>query len=272
MMTPTATAISDRHSPAPTGAQVWEAIWARERTAEEDDTLLQRERDGERWLRARELIAATFGSIRGLRSVELGSGRGDFSVMLAEHGAAVTLVDASAAALGSARRRFSRLGLTAVTRQADLFAFAREADGREAGGFDIAVSLGVIEHFEEAARTAALRAHLDVLRPGGLAIVSVPHAWSWPYRLWKRRLEAANVWPYGFEKPFSRRELISRAVEAGFARCECFTYGFRQFVSDRMNERLGRRKPRVAVGVSALDRWFGAAVVLFAWRSGKWST
>lgn len=269
-MTPTAT-IPDRISPSTPGSPVWETIWARERTAEEDDTLLQRERDGERWQRARDVIATSFGSIEDLRSVELGSGRGDFSVMLAEKGAAVTLVDTNAAALSSARRRFDRLGLSADTKQDDLFAFARGFGGGTAGAFDVAVSLGVIEHFDGAARTLALKAHLDLLRPGGLAIVSVPHAWSWPYRLWKRRLETANAWPYGFEKPFSRRELIARAGEAGFARCECFTFGFRQFVSDRMHERLGRAKPRVAVGLSALDRWFGAAIVLFAWRSGTWS-
>ena len=47
-----------------------------------------------------------FGRIKGLNTIELGSGRGDLSVLLAERGANVTLLDASDAALEQARERF----------------------------------------------------------------------------------------------------------------------------------------------------------------------
>jgi cyclopropane fatty-acyl-phospholipid synthase-like methyltransferase len=205
------------------------------------------------------LIAKQFGSIRGLRSIELGCGRGDLSVLLAEAGAEVTLLDSSERALEVARRRFDRLGLSARFEQGDM-----QSRTNSPRHFDLAVSLGVVEHFVGEARSHALRAHIEALRPGGLALISVPYRWCPPYRLWKAYLELRGWWPYGVERPYSRVEIVRRARRAGFTQPITRLFGFWQSVSDHWLRRLGAKEPNWWAEDSPLDRWLGSVLLLAA--------
>jgi cyclopropane fatty-acyl-phospholipid synthase-like methyltransferase len=207
-------------------------------------------------------LTRTFGQVAGLRTIELGSGRGDLSVLLAERGAKATLLDASDQALVQAERRFDRLGRAAEFVQADLFDLSQRLHRR----FDVALSSGVIEHFRGDRRSDAIRAHFDVLRDGGLAVISVPHAWCLPYRLWKGYLELRGWWPYGLEIPYTKRELIRRARETGFRQAEAVALGFWQSIGDRLRPgQSGRRRDWVARR-SILDPFMGLSAVLFAQR------
>ena len=194
------------------GPAVWDRLWRRRPPDAKDAALIAREGRSPRWRTIVAKLETWFGTLDGLRTIELGSGRGDLSALLAQRGARVTLLDTSDRALAQARHRFDRMGLKAEFVQADMLG----ALDRVREPFDVALSSGVIEHFTNQDRTRAVRAHHDMLRRGGAAIISVPHAWCIPYRLWKSYLELRGCWPYGLEIPYTRRELARRSRQAGF--------------------------------------------------------
>ena len=246
---------------------VWDRLWRHRPSDAKDDALLARERRGPRWAMIAERLEATFETIEGLRTIELGSGRGDLSVLLAQRGARVTLLDASNAALEQAGHRFDRLGLTARLEQGDMFATADAWRDR----FDVALSSGVVEHFKGGERTRAIRAHRAVMRPGGLAVISVPHAWCVPYRLWKLYLDLLRRYPYGMEIPYTRREIVSRARRAGFERVETHGLAFWQSVGGHWYKTLLGRRAVWADAPSRLDDMMGLVLLMFGWRDGLWS-
>jgi SAM-dependent methyltransferase len=207
-------------------------------------------------------LETAFGAVDGLHTIELGSGRGDLSALLAERGAKVTLLDTSDLALGQARRRFERLGLQATYERGDLFDMCA---GRR-GCFDVALSSGVIEHFRDEERTHAVRAHSDALRRGGIAVISVPNARCVPYRLWKLYLELRGWWPYGFERPYTRSEMLRRAKEAGLTDLEACCSGFWQSVGDHWGRSLLGRGPDWVDRTSCLDSVMGMSLILFGRR------
>lgn len=257
---PTATTILSptvRESSATT--DVWERLWRHPPTAERDDALLVRERSGPRWTAIVARLERAFGRIDGLQTIELGSGRGDLSTMLAERGARVTLLDTCSTALEQARARFDRLGLSADFVQGDLF----ELPSRLREHFDVALSSGVIEHMRDHRRTIALRAHADALRPGGLAVVSVPHAACIPYRVWKLYLELRRRWPYGFEQPYTHREIARRARDAQFEEVETRAFGLWHSISAHWARDLFRLEVDWSCRRSWFDNLSGLILLMF---------
>lgn len=248
----------------PSASSVWDRVWQHQASDARDDALLVREECSHRWDLIIARLEATFGGIEGLRTIELGSGRGDLSALLAQRGARVSLLDTSDTALDQARRRFERLGLTANYVHADMFA----ALGTDALPFDVALSSGVIEHFQGHARTRAVRAHYTCIGAGGLVIISVPNAWCVPYRLWKTYLELRGWWPYGLEQPYNTRELVRRAKAVGFSRVEVHTFGFWQSISSHWAQSLLHRNLDWANRPSFLDSTLGSTLLLFGWRDG----
>lgn len=240
-------------------SRVWDRLWTASHSDTKDDELLHRERQSKRWSAIRGRVLGTFGSFRNLRTIELGSGRGDLSALFAEQGASVTLLDSSEKALDHARRRFDRLELFAEYQCGDMFTSVPQSS------FDIAISSGVIEHFRDRERSAAIAAHHGALRPGGMAIISVPHSQCIPYRIWKAWLELRGSWPYGFELPYNRRELNRRARETGFQRTEIVGCGFRQALGDQLIPLLTGSAPRKSNRNSIFDGPMGLSLVLFGW-------
>lgn len=152
-----------------------------------------------------------FGSFEGLQTVELGSGRGLNAVLYAIRGAVVTLVDSSPLVLEQATELFAAFDTKPETVEADLFALPGDLKGR----FDVAMSFGVCEHFLGERRLAAAEAHIDLVRPGGLALLGVPNRHAPAYRLWLATLKRRGTWPLGTEEPFSAAELSALARAAG---------------------------------------------------------
>ncbi len=250
---------------ATSGRSVWKRVWLHTPSSERDDQLLARERRNPRWARIVEQIESAFGTCAGLKTIELGAGRGDLSALLAERGAKVTLLDASDEALDQAHRRFRRLGLPASFVKHDFLGTLDTLRSR----YDVALSSGVVEHFRGPDRTQAIKAHHDVLAPGGMAVISVPHAWCVPYRLWKLYCELRQCWPYGLEVPFARGDLLRRSRLAGLSRPSVSCFGFWQSVGDHLAKRiLGRGRDWVSKS-SMLDPWLGATLVLVARRPRK---
>src|ERR1019366_90576 len=106
---------------------------------------------------------------RGMKFLEIGCAPGKIlSWTAAVLGAEVSGLDYSRPGVRVARRLFPELGLTADIRNEDVFSttFAE-------GSFDVVYSAGVIEHFEDPSRI--VRIHAQLLKPGGLALITVPN-------------------------------------------------------------------------------------------------
>jgi SAM-dependent methyltransferase len=80
--------------------------------------------------------------------------------------------------------------------------------------FDVVYTMGTIEHIDEYAQ--AVREIRRVLKPGGTAIIGVPHKWDIFLRpLLVNVLESLGKYPYAPEKSFSARELRGVVEESG---------------------------------------------------------
>jgi 2-polyprenyl-3-methyl-5-hydroxy-6-metoxy-1,4-benzoquinol methylase len=182
---------------------VWSRVWSREFTAEENKRDIERERATVRFKKFRALIQENFGSLDGLKTVEVGAGRGIYSLLSAQEGARATLLDNDVFALKRAHEFFDYWKQDFHGVLADAFSPPPDLVGQ----FDVAMSFGFAEHFTYPRRFEVFRAHLKLLKPGGLLFVSVPNRAFLPYRVGKFCLEKMNRWMLGLEIPFSRKEL-----------------------------------------------------------------
>jgi len=245
------------------GAAVWERLWQHSPSDAKDDVALERERRSTRWHAVVRHLETVFGSISGLRTVELGSGRGDLSALLAERGADVTLLDTNDTALGQAKHRFTRLGLSATYQQGDML----DLDETILNQSDVTLSSGVIEHFESDERTTVIQAHRDCVRPGGMVIISVPNARCLPYRLWKSYLELRGWWPYGMEIPYTKSELRHRAKAVGLRNVKVEATGLWQSVGAHWARSLLKIDVDWSHRKSWLDSLQGVNLLLFGTRT-----
>src|SRR5688572_33375295 len=92
--------------------EVWQAVWqATHLTADGVHKTIRREQRTLRWQAIRAALISRFGRIGGLRTIELGSGTGDVSLLLALEGATPTLLDADPRALQLAAEKFAIVDL-----------------------------------------------------------------------------------------------------------------------------------------------------------------
>ena len=208
-----------------------------------------------RWRAQERLVRGRFGSFEGVRAIELGAGRGLNGLLFAQRGADVTLLDNLPRALEQARELWDANGVSFHGAEADLFALPDELRG----AFDVSMSYGLCEHFLGERRLAVVRAHLEVLRPGGLALIGVPNRRGVVYRAWKAVLERRGGWPFGTEEPFTARELSTLARLAGGKPLAPVYGSFASSLVDhsvnQVLHKLGRRPlPRPQVRVPGLDR------------------
>ncbi len=207
-------------------SQLWDEFWRTETSPEQDAFDLAKEERDIRWQRIERIVRERFaaagnlesrdepssahdrdapstpGSFADLKVIEIGAGAGTNAALMARRGAKVTVLDYSNSALARSRRFFERNGGVAEFVKADALALPAELCGR----FDIAMSFGLTEHFTGEDRPAINLAHLDLLRPGGIAFIAVPNKWNPPYRLYKFISQAIGRWAVGEEHPYSRAE------------------------------------------------------------------
>jgi 2-polyprenyl-3-methyl-5-hydroxy-6-metoxy-1,4-benzoquinol methylase len=231
----------------------WDAQWRAEPL---DPAAARAEERTPRWRAQERLVRERFGGFDGLEVVELGSGRGLNGVLYAMRGASVTLVDNSRLALEQATELFAAFGAEPRTVEADLFALPAELKGR----FDVAMSFGVCEHFLGERRLAAIKAHLELARTSGLALLGVPNRRAPAYRLWLATLKRRGTWPLGTEEPFATSELVALAREAGGEPLQPIHGSFLASLVDHgLNQalyKLGLRGVRVPqVRLPVLDRF-----------------
>jgi 2-polyprenyl-3-methyl-5-hydroxy-6-metoxy-1,4-benzoquinol methylase len=181
-----------------------------------------------RWRAQERLVVERFGGFSGLNVIEIGSGRGTNAFLYGQRGARVTLLDRSEVALEQASQLFSAHGVEVEMVVADLF----ELPGELLEAFDVSMSFGLCEHFLGDRRLGVVRAHLELLRPGGVAMLGVPNRWGIVYRAWIKALMVRGSWQLGTEVPFSLNELRSLARVGGGEPLEA-TYG--SFVASVVN-------------------------------------
>jgi SAM-dependent methyltransferase len=115
--------------------------------------------------------------------LDYGCGNGYVLSHYARHGATVSGVDVTEAAVELCRARFALLGLEGTFVRNDGAAIPFESES-----FDVACSMGVLHHIPDPA--PAVAELYRVLRPGGTLIVMLYNRDSWRYRVlfpWQRR-------------------------------------------------------------------------------------
>lgn len=167
------------------------------------DAVVSRVQRGEMSDWCRYLVAAT---APGESVLEIASGTGEISLVLASLGRSVTLVDLSTESLAFSRRCAERLGLAIKTVEADVL----ERFPFDDDSFDCVWSSGLLEHFSPPERVTILREKGRVSR--GRVVSLVPNAACLAYRAGKADQEARGVWPYGLETPIqTQREDFAAA-------------------------------------------------------------
>jgi len=192
-------------------SSLWDKFWKEEASGNEICYLTSHLRSI-RWKRLKNLILSRFGTFKNLEVIELGAGKGTYSLLFALEGAKVTLLDYSQEALKKARIFFNRFGIrNAKFIKMDILKLNKKLYNK----YDVAISVGVAEHFRGTDRKKVIKTHFDVIRKGCLAIIDVPNKWNAPYRLWKFLSQTFGKWNFGEEIPYSRREFKKIGKELG---------------------------------------------------------
>lgn len=164
-------------------------------------------------------------SVQGRSVCDLGTGSGDFAMALARSSSdpmALTVVDPSGAMLRQAVRRLAPYC-------DELQAHCLRLEDYDGGqGHDIVLAAHVLEHCPDP--LAALHRMFALLRPGGIAILSVskPHVCQW--LIWLR-------WRHRW---FSEPDLRDMCSRAGFS--DVSRYGFPAGIPRRVSHAIVARK------------------------------
>lgn len=159
------------------------------------------------------LIRREIGPLRGRRMLKLDLWNEAVNTRIlnwmAEEGASCFGLDVSREVAGRARRNAHAAGDRLHLVQADI----RHVPFADAA-FDAVYTMGTIEHIDE--YRLAVREVARVLKPGGRAIIGVPHKWNLFLRpLLVTVLDRFGKYPYSPEKSFSARALREVVEQAG---------------------------------------------------------
>jgi hypothetical protein len=162
-----------------------------------------------------------FDSMKGLRVIEVGSGMGTNGLCMAFEGANVTVLDIDSLALQRANEFFSIYNLSLQLLQKNLLAPPGDDLLNQ---FDVAMSFGLVEHFVGDERELCIRRHFEMVKPGGLVIISVPNLSSFIIRLDAAFLSLIRRWKWGWQH-FSCRKTFDWPIEVPFTRSEMELFG-----------------------------------------------
>ncbi len=237
--------------PADSGLrETWDKLW--EKDGKGDAERLVREVvEEERTERCRRILryALRMGLPPGeISAVEVGCGSGIYGCIMARRGYRVTAVDQSPAALARAEERASASGVRLNLERADAIEFA----AANAGRFDLAMSFGTVEHFRPPLREDMCKAHWDMVRPGGVVVISAPNVLFLPHEILKALLKLRGKWFLGYEGSFTPWELGGVARRLGL---EAVEYHGTDVLGD------ARRYARIVRGTGLWKRVFPASAL-----------
>lgn len=183
-------------------------------SAADRDEVVQRVRQCHLSPWAEEILWRT---LPGDRVLEVGSGTGEISLLLAQAGRIVTMLDLSERSLAFARECAQGLGVDVRAVCGDALRPLAFSDA----SFDCVWSSGLLEHFGDDDRRGMLREWGRV--SADRVILLTPNASSVAYRAGKALQEAEGRWPYGLEMP--RRSFVDDFAAAGLAVTDEFSIG-----------------------------------------------
>lgn len=128
-------------------------------------------------------------------TLDMGSGRGENSAMLARQGRRTTLLDWSQENIDYSKKLFKLMALDGEFCRADMTKALPFADNT----FDLVFSCGVFEYFTGETIREIIKEAFRVSRKR--VIIMVPNAFSIPYRLGMGYMKATGQWHWGGEVP-----------------------------------------------------------------------
>lgn len=200
----------------------WDEIWAKTNNSEGFWWWVRRETDGVRANKIFAYIKKHLDNLSRLKTIEVGAGTGVYSLNFAKLGAYVTLIDNSESAILLSRKYFDSAGLSASFVLMDALNLKPDLLAK----FDVAMSFGTIEHFKYPERFFIAKAHVDLVRVGGIVIISVPNRLFFPHEILKFYLQKKGKWLLGDEKAFLRQELFRLGNSLGLKNMVVYGSGF----------------------------------------------
>lgn len=79
---------------------------------------------------------------------------------------------------------------------------------------DLTLSVGLIEHFSPGDTKKAVLAHMNILKPGGISVMTFPTP-TWLYKISRRLSEQTGSWIFHDERPLAIKEVALIAQEHG---------------------------------------------------------
>ena len=185
--------------------RIWDALWGHG-GRQTDERLRDEVEEEEASFRCKRILR--YMNEQGLHPerisvIEVGSGSGIYSAILAKRHATVTALDQSEVALQRVRERAKAVGVHIDEVNGDAVTTAKERSGQ----FDMAMSFGTVEHFRPPLRYEMCQAHWELVRVGGVVIISVPNVLFLPHEILKRLLILRGKWFLGYEGSFTPWEL-----------------------------------------------------------------
>lgn len=171
----------------------WNAVWG-SYTPERYKYQLALEEHRVRWQRIQQIILDRFGSFSGLNCIDIGAGAGHNSILFAQRGANVTLLDYSKKALEFSQNVFKNQGISENNVQF-IHMDALRPDHSLFNKYEVAMSFGVAEHFRGLDREKFIKSHYDLLKKDGLMFINVPCANCIPFYIYQSmmKLKRRNV-------------------------------------------------------------------------------
>jgi len=191
--------------------KLWDRVWENNTHDYEDQLSIAKEEKSIRWNRIKQSVLKEFGSFKNLKTIEIGSGVGTYSALMAKEGANVTLLDYSNGALQRSQEFFKRNHVVGTF----IYENALELPNDYFNKYDLSMSFGLTEHFSGQDRIKINKNHFQVLKGGGISFISVPNKYNLPYRILKLVCEITGRWSVGIEIPYSRNELRKICHEIG---------------------------------------------------------
>ena len=194
----------------------WDELWKKDISSYDSDSVLSDVEEESASVRCEKIVRyleSSVGDLADKRTIEIGCGGGIYSLIFARLGARITMLDYSSDALAIAERNLGTLNLEGELIRADAFNLPAGYSGK----YDVAMSFGTVEHYRYPRRLAICKAHVDLLRPGGVAIISTPNIAFLPHEILKVLLVARGKWFLGYEGSFSRGEFLKVGRSLGLS-------------------------------------------------------
>ena len=194
---------------------IWDSIWNNSNNLTVDIELLKSQikitKQSKKWKIYTDIVTEKFGGWHNVVSIEIGAGMGWHSMVAETEGAKVFLLDYSEAAIELAKKRFRLLNISAEYISGNAFDIQKHRNV----DFNLSWSFGTAEHFSEELRQDFFNLHFQYINLNGVAIISCPYKYAINYRIWMYYAKKYNVWEFGLEIPFSKKEFLRKLDVSG---------------------------------------------------------